>query len=435
MAAAAAALRLSKSGVSSCVLEAQSRVGGRAYSRPYGGTEDSPLLEFGGSWITPYHHRIRDLTREMGLRLRPRSGVSQRLALRDGETSPPRFSSAEERREHERAIARIAADAVLCKMGHAEDESGRPLAGISYQDYVERVNPPLSTRHMLHAWWTVSGSGAHSVVAASEFLASCSYGGGLAENMIDVWSDTVEPGMGILAHRMLERSGAELRLSSAVAQISQDEAGVFATTAAGERIAARHAVIATGINALQSVSFAPALPELRKAAIARGHCGKAFKLWIRARGVAVGTLATGGGEGIELLFAERAAPDGSVLLIGFGLHLGNARPGDAAWVRREFQRLAPNAEFIDYDWHDWIGDPYARGTWVSVPFDMAEAYESAAWQPFGRIAFASSDIAAEQAGWFEGAVRSGEAAADWIISSSQPQARAYGKSGPRRSPG
>jgi monoamine oxidase len=84
-------------------------------------------------------------------------------------------------------------------------------------------------------------------------------------------------------------------------------------------------------------------------------------------------------------------------------------------VREEFKRLVPNAEFISYDWHDWINDPFAQGTWVAAPADIADAFSAEAWKPEGRIAFATSDIAAEQAGWFEGAVRSGEAAADWLV--------------------
>jgi monoamine oxidase len=42
-------------------------------------------------------------------------------------------------------------------------------------------------------------------------------------------------------------------------------------------------------------------------------------------------------------------------------------------------------------------------------------YESSNWQPEGRIAFASSDYAREQAGWFEGAVISGEDAAEAVL--------------------
>lgn len=415
MAGAAAALKLSKAGIVPCVLEARARIGGRAYSRPYAAMQDTSLLEYGGSWITAYHDRIRTLVLEMGLTLRPRAAITQRLALRDGELGEPNFSSSDERRAHERAIARIAADAILYEKGLSEDEIGRPLLGITYKAYLDRVNPPEATRHMLDAWWTVSGSGAHDVIAASEFLSSCAHGEGLAENTIDVWSDTVEPGMGVLAERMLEKSCAKLQLSCPVAAIRQETGEVIVTTQVGEVLAARHVILAIGINPLQAISFAPSLPVPRSAAITHGHGGRAFKLWIRARGVSVGTLITGNGQGIQLLFAERAAPDGTVLLIGFGLQLDDAAPGNAAWVREQFKRVAPNAEFISYDWHDWVSDPYARGTWVSTPADRDDAFECTAWQPFGRLAFASSDYAPEQAGWFEGAVRSGEAAADWVI--------------------
>ena len=46
---------------------------------------------------------------------------------------------------------------------------------------------------------------------------------------------------------------------------------------------------------------------------------------------------------------------------------------------------------------------------------MGEAFECAAWQPFGRLAFASSDYARDQAGWFEGAVIAGEDAAEAVL--------------------
>lgn len=224
--------------------------------------------------------------------------------------------------------------------------------------------------------WTVSGSGDRKVIAASEFLSSCSHGGGIAENTIDVWSDTVEPGMAVLAESMFEESGAKLRLSCPVAAIQQDTEQVIVTTQAGDSLTARHVILAIGTNPLQGISFSPPLPALRMAAVERGHGGRAFKLWVSARGISVGTLVTGDGQGIELLFAERAAADGTVLVIGFGLQLNEAEPGNAAWVRQQFNRLAPNAEFISYDWHDWIADPYARGTWVSAPADLGEAFES-----------------------------------------------------------
>ena len=75
----------------------------------------------------------------------------------------------------------------------------------------------------------------------------------------------------------------------------------------------------------------------------------------------------------------------------------------------------PDATVVTTDGHDWVTDPYSKGTWLAVPpgwfsdgtFEALEA-------PEGRLAFAGSDIASEGAGWIEGAIGSGRAAAGRI---------------------
>jgi monoamine oxidase len=72
----------------------------------------------------------------------------------------------------------------------------------------------------------------------------------------------------------------------------------------------------------------------------------------------------------------------------------------------------PDATVVQTAGHDWVNDPYAKGTWLAIPpgwfsdgtFDTLSESE-------GRLAFAGSDIAREGAGWIEGAVASGRAAA------------------------
>ncbi|MGD9915973.1 MAG: FAD-dependent oxidoreductase, partial [Rhizobiaceae bacterium] len=81
----------------------------------------------------------------------------------------------------------------------------------------------------------------------------------------------------------------------------------------------------------------------------------------------------------------------------------------------EMAKLIPNARYIAHDWHDRVADPYARGTWVAALAGREAGVEAGNWLPTGRIAFASSDYAPEQAGWFEGAVICGERAADDIL--------------------
>lgn len=420
LAGAAAAYRLARHTPRILVIEARARLGGRAYARPFRNESDSELLEYGGSWITPWHERIRSLCGELGLTLRPRTPIRERLALRESGPAPLVFDSEAERMAHQRALARIAADAMLLKAGLQHNEKGEPLTGLSYSQYMARLDPPPATRALQDAWWTVSGGAPMAEASAGEFLHSCAYDSGIAEDMINVWAHTVEPSMDTLAQRMIAASGAAVVTDSPVASVAQSDTAVRVTLAAGGIHDASHVIVATGINPMRTIAFTPPLAKLPQTAVTRGQRGRAFKLWIKARGVPVGRLITGDGTGVQLLFGERTAADGSTLLIGFGLHDEHAPLADADWVRAQFSRLCPNAEFLGHDWHDWPADPHARGTWVSTPYDLAHAFTAEAWAPQGRIAFASSDIAPENAGWFEGAVISGEAAADWVMSRTPP---------------
>lgn len=422
LAGASAALKLSRSGFTVTIIEARSRTGGRAYSRPFAGFIEEEQLEFGGSWITPWHTRIRALCVELDIKLRPRQTITSRLWMMEGVSQTEGAVRSKELKSHERALARIAADATLLKSGHTINEKGETLTGISYAGYIERLNPPVGTRDMLNAWWSVSGSGNHNEVVASEFLSSCSYGDGLAEAMIDFWSDTVSPGMSTLVERMIKKSSAQSILDTPVIAINQSATEVEISSQDGRVFRSSFIVVALGINMMKDIAFSPPVPPRMAAIIARGHAGKGFKVWIKARGIELGTLVSGNSEGIELLFAERRAADDTVLLVGFGLDQGGAQPGDPKWVKNQLSKLVPNAEFLCSDTHDWTNDPYALGTWVSAPVGYTENLDPKNWGPQGTMTFASSDYAPDQAGWFEGAVVAGEAAADKVLELSKKTA-------------
>ena len=48
---------------------------------------------------------------------------------------------------------------------------------------------------------------------------------------------------------------------------------------------AKACVLALGVNQMQAIRFAPELGASKREAIALGHGGRSFKLWIRAEGV------------------------------------------------------------------------------------------------------------------------------------------------------
>ncbi len=411
LAGATAAEALAARGFAVTVLEARDRLGGRGFARRFAGGGES--LEFGGAWITPWHAHIRDACARHGIALRPRAPVTERRWFHNGALHRDAPARAGELAQHRRCLARIAADALLLKNGEAHDEAGRSLIDISFAAYLARIEAPQATRDLCGAWWTVSGNGDPARVPASEFLSSCAYGGGSPDGMIDVWADTLSGGVTLLAQRMIAGSAAALICDAAVTKIARTADGVTAGSSDGRSWRAKAALLATGINPLAAIAFEPPLPAPQAAAVATGHAGASIKIWAKVAGVPVGVLATGGGDGIEWMFSERAAQDGATLIVGFGL-ASNFDPAKPGAIERAVARFFPEATLLAVDWHDWVADPFARGTWIAPVLGSEQALAPATWRRTGPLAFASSDIAPDSAGWFEGAIVSGLQAAGEI---------------------
>jgi monoamine oxidase len=307
-------------------------------------------------------------------------------------------------------MARIRRDALRYGAGARASEDGSSLVSVSLESYLDRVAASDPVRSQVMAWWAISGNGDPKVVSAAEFLASCAYGGGVPEGMLDKLRDTLVPGASVLVERMLEGSGAAIDLDWPAAFIRQDAAGVIVTARDGRSVSGRFAILAAPLNALGQIEFGPPLQPAKAAAIARRHAGASVKLWMKTRGIRPGTLATGGNGALPWMFCEREAAGGTALVVGFGL-AGEFDPSRRSAVLAALHHFFPGAELIGWAWHDWVADPYSQGTWVALPADAVTMADPARWQPEGRVAFAGSDIAAQEPGWFEAAITSGEEAA------------------------
>jgi monoamine oxidase len=404
LAGASASSILSGHGFSTTILEARDRAGGRGFTRNFRDSEDR--LEFGGAWIAPWHDRIRHYAESNGIMLRPTHPVREQRwhdgqVLRQG---PPGADP---------ALEAIQAHALLYK-------AGKPFpwnTPLTLNAYLDRIRAGAQIRAYVLAWWTISGNGDPDLVAASEFLSSCAHGDGTPESMMSALRHTLEPGVGMLAERMISSAQARLELNAPVAALNQNGDGVIVTCNEGRTVRARAAICAMPLNALQGVDFTPVLAARKREAIARGHGGRSLKLWLKVKGVAPGILASGGPGGLRWLFSERVSADGAALVVGFALADETLDPADPTSVAVSLKQLFPEAQLIAWDWHDWVSDPHARGTWVALPADATWIGDHEVWGREGRLAFATSDFAQHAAGWFEGAIRSGEAAARAVLNS------------------
>jgi monoamine oxidase len=406
LAGAAASSIVSGHGFSAIILEARDRAGGRGFTREFKDSED--LLEFGGGWVAPWHGRIRHYAEKTGITLRPTHPVTEQRwhdgkALRQG---PP---------DAHPALAAIKEHALLYKAGKPFPWQ-KPL---TLGAYLDLIGANAEVRAYVLAWWTISGNGDPDIVAAGEFLSSCAYGNGSPESMMSALRHTLVPGAGMLAERMISSAQARLVLAAQVATVDQSRDRVIVDCVDGRMIEGSAAICALPLNALRTLNFGPPLATEKREAITLGHGGQSLKLWLKVKGVTPGILASGGPGGLRWLFSERMSADGATLVVGFALTDGTLNPGDRDSVAASLARLFPEAELIAWDWHDWVSDPFARGTWVGLPADATWIGDPEMWSREGRLAFATSDFADHAAGWFEGAICSGEAAARAVLTTLQ----------------
>jgi len=128
------------------------------------------------------------------------------------------------------------------------------------------------------------------------------------------------------------------------------------------------------------------------------------------RGAPAGYLGAGWGTPVNAGFVPKP-PDGDQLFMGFSVQ-DRVDLGDDAAVAAAVHAHLPDAEVVRTDGHDWVTDPFSKGTWLAVPPPwFSDGTFEQLREPEGRLLFAGSDIAGEGAGWIEGAVGSGREAA------------------------
>ncbi|KAF4447081.1 hypothetical protein F53441_9380 [Fusarium austroafricanum] len=102
--------------------------------------------------------------------------------------------------------------------------------------------------------------------------------------------------------------------------------------------------------------------------------------------------------------------------IGFGLtgHLKNVENSEEV-IRLFNENIEPNNEVEGYLSHDWVADPYAKGTWACWGPSSNTAYLRELQLPHGRVIFASGDTADGWRGFIDGALEQGKKAARVIV--------------------
>ncbi len=428
-----AARDLTAAGRSVLVLEARDRVGGRIVNEEIGAGK---IVEMGGQWAGPTQDRLLQLAADLQIATFPTYDTGRKVLHFNGKRGTytgtiPRINPlvlADVGRAQARleALARkVPTDAPWTAAG------AEKLDGQTFETWARRNTASRSARMLLTL-------GAEAVFAAEPGDLSLlhvlfySHSGGSFQRLIDTTGgaqqDRFVGGSALIAERLAAELGSVVRLSAPVSRIEAGSENVTATTPAGQ-FDGRQVIVTVPPLLAGRIEYAPGLPSWREQLTQRTPMGSVIKCQViydepfwRRDGLC--GQATGDGAGSRVVF-DNSPPDGSPGVLLAFLEGDEARSlgREPVAVRRQavldslvryFGPKAGNPErYLERDWQQekWSGGCY--GTLFGP--NVWTRYGHALRQPVGPIHWAGTETATVWAGYMEGAIRSGAAAAQAVL--------------------
>ncbi|MGY2049766.1 flavin monoamine oxidase family protein [Methylobacterium sp. JK268] len=428
-----AARRLLDAGIDARVVEARDRVGGRLLSRRL---DCGAVVDLGGQWVGPMHHRVLAAARAHGLDLFPTHVDGDSLFLVDGavQRRPGLFPELdpETRRALDDALGtldtlrrQVPPDAPWTAPGSGD------LDGQTYASWIDAHVPSAKARNALaYIALSVFSVEAHELSLLHLLFYVAAAGG------IDALINTREGAQDLrfvegaqqLPIRMARALGDRVHTGAPVHRIAQQDGGV-SVHGDGLRVRARRAVVALPPTLAGRLDYAPPMAGLRDQYTQRAAMGTVIKVmavyarpfW---RGQGLSGLASSPDLPVSLVYDNSPADAAVGILVGFleadAGRVWGRRGADArrACVTDCLVRLfGPQAaDIMDYVELDWAQEAHTRGAYGGyMPPGAWTSFGRAVREPAGRIHWAGTETATVWSGYMEGALQSGERAADEVL--------------------
>lgn len=412
-----AARDLAAAGSSVVLFEGGDRLGGRAYTRA-SHLFPSMQVEIGGTYLHRHHHpRLAGELDRYGIATAPAPEATvfrNRLGSGDNDKAFP--VPLEEAGQAETGLYRMLHDAHRIDVTAGLENQGLDDLDIPLLDYVDSLGFGPVTRQLVLSWgWNMLGQhpSRSSALWALQQVASHGYSVlGVVLSLDEVIPGGTNQLVGAMADDV-----PEIVLEARVTSVARQDDGSYDVVVerggAAEHHRARHVVIATPFNTWRNITFAPALPAVRAAAVARGHACRGLKLIIHVTGVPQGLSCTGDGV-FPTLYDYMGTPDGGRLLVAF-TDSESFDPTDAEAVADAVHHYVPEATVHGVEYHDWAADPLFGGPWVSPYVGQFTEIHRGLGEPHGEVHFVGSDVSLRFPGYLEGALDTADVVVEEII--------------------
>ncbi len=429
-----AAWRLCQAGREVVVLEARDRVGGRSWTEYL---PDGTHIDRGCGWIGAGHEHAHGLAGEMGIDTYPTWFEGEHIVVKDGK--PARYTG---------TIPRSVGPLQLASLGLAFTRLNRMARKVpSDTPWTARRASKWDRRTLGHWLESATKSGIGREMLRTTFgdiftsdLAEVSLLGALhmlssnrgLERLVNIedghQESRVVGGTQAILNRIQDQLGDAVRLSSPVREVSQAKDSVEIVSS-GASVKARRAVVAVPLWLSERIWWDPPLPRDRAQLIQRVPTGEVWKFhfvyatpWWRTEGLSAQSLDTKSHMPVTLDACGPSPPPG----ILFGVSGGDESRALAKMtpdgrrdtlIRELVTRFGPKAGQVEqYIEQDWTAEAWTRGGMVThFPPGVLTSFGHALRPAAGRVHWAGTETAINFMGTFNGAIESGERAAQEVL--------------------
>lgn len=425
-----AARRLRQAGRTVVVLEARDRVGGRTLNHTFA---DGTVVELGGQWVGPTQDAVLGLAEELNLGTFPTYEAGEHLMGTDGGIR--RWEGETFGLDEETLIDVSATQAALEELAAAVpldapwDAPG--ASALDAQTLESWLMANVKTQQGLRFWRVLVPALFSAPADQMSLLHFLFYvhSGGMVDRLVatggGAQDSRIEGGSQAIALRAAEELGDAVCMGCPVHRIRQDRDGVEVHHERGS-VRAQRVIVAVPPTLAGRIRYLPVLPGRRDHLTQQMPMGCVIKIQIRYEnafwredGLSGFTISLD--DPVSVMF-DNSPPDVRCgVLLGFleGEHaIAASLLGPAE--RRELA-LRCCAKFfgeralhpIEYIEQDWAAEEFSRGCYGGrMGTGVWTRYAQALRQPVGLIHWAGTETSGVWNGYMDGAVRSGERAAE-----------------------
>jgi len=427
-----AARKLSRQGVDVKVVEARDRVGGRTWSQEIG----RGRFDVGGQWIGPGQDRVKALAGELGLETFRTYTTGKKVLELEGKISTYKSSI-----PSLSVLSLIQMQGVLTYLERVRKRVS-PSAPLAADNADQLDSETLETWRrrfvksskinavMDAAIRTIFGAEARDI-SALYFLMYLNAGGGLlklSEADGGAQQDRFVSGAQSISLALAQELGDAVMLEKPVRKIAQTQEGVEVITDGGV-IAGRYVIVSVPPALAGRIDYEPGVSVGRDQMTQRFAMGATVKVLViyerafwREAGYSGEVVSS---DGPFSVVYDNTSHDGKqAALVGFIVGKHARQWSSQPLADRERRVLAAFARYFgdearlcqEYHELDWGAEPWSRGCPVGgLPPGVLSNSFAHLRKPEGRIHWAGTESATEWMGYMEGAIQSGERAADEVL--------------------